>query len=178
MSGSSVLAGSGDGRALLARLLAEVTEPANPEPMYLDFMGVEVATASFLRDGPLAYRQMVRARGSRIYPVIANAVEKILDDLQLLLTSRNDAILCCDLPATGRPSNVRLVGNLDEKQLLTFQLVEKLREVNVAGLQNEAPSDPAKPTAWNNRLSALVDKGLIMEFARGRSKVFRFPLEA
>jgi len=169
----SVLAGAAEGGALLSRLITSVDEPSRPESLFLDFGGIAVATASFLRDGPLAYRQLVRSRGSNIYPVIANANDKIVEELRLFLLSQNDAMFCCALSRMGSVSDIRLVGTLDEKQAVTLELVRQLGEVDTGRLTDGGYDPSVKPTAWNNRLAALVDKGLIIESARGRSKYFR-----
>ena len=48
---SKVLAGAPNGRAAFAKLLSEaVQEPLVPEPLYLDFADVDIATASYLRE--------------------------------------------------------------------------------------------------------------------------------
>jgi hypothetical protein len=173
-----VLAGSAEGGALLSRLLRTVTEPSVPEALFLDFAGIAVATTSFLRDGPLAYRQLVRSRGSSLYPVIANANDKIIEELRLFLGSQNDAMFCCALSKAGSVSRVRMIGTLDQKQFVTLELVRRLKEVD-AGALLEGGYDPSvKATAWNNRLAALVEKGLVIESARGRAKYFRLSVGA
>jgi len=174
----TVLAGAAEGSALLSRLLTGVEEPKAPEPLFLDFDGIAVATASFLRDGPLAYRQLVRSRGSNVYPVIANANDKIIEELGLFLLSENDALFCCSLSRAGSASNVRVIGKLDEKQSFTLELVRRLREVDTGRLVNGRFDPSVKATAWNNRLAGLVDKGLLMESARGRAKYFRLSVGA
>jgi hypothetical protein len=156
----TVLAGAAEGSALLSRLLTSVEEP------------------SFLRDGPLAYRQLVRSRGSNVYPVIANANDKIIEELRLFLLSRNDAMFCCMLSRAGSVSNVRVIGTLDEKQSVTLELVRRLREVDTGKLVDGGYDPSVKATAWNNRLAALVDKGLLIESARGRAKYFRLSVGA
>lgn len=178
MDGQSVLGGSAEGRRLMGRLLLEVREPQEPEALFLDFAGVEVATASFLREGPLAFRQHLRATGAKLYPVVANAAEKVLDDLQLLLDDRNDAIFACTLTRQGnRVSGVRLLGRLDDKQATTLDLVTRLKEADTATLIKHGDDASVKATAWNNRLAALVQKGLVMERVQGRAKRFRLPVE-
>jgi hypothetical protein len=171
-----VVAGTAEGGALLGRLLTLGPEPDHPEPIFLDFTGVDVATASFLREGPLAYRQILRSRGSRFYPIIANASAKTIDELRLFVESRNDAIFCCTLSGADEVSEVFLVGRLDEKQADTLEWVRKLKEADTAALVRYADSN-VKATAWNNRLAALVEKGLIMESTRGRAKSFRLSVE-
>lgn len=177
MGDQEVLGGSAEGRRLMARLLQEVKEPPQPEPLFLDFAGIEVATASFLREGPLALRHHLRAAGSRLYPVVVNAGEKVLDDLRLLLEVRNDAIFACHLSVDGEARNVELLGRLDDKQATTLNLVQKLGETDTAKLMSSGDERSVKATAWNNRLAALVQKGLVMESARGRAKRFRLPIE-
>jgi hypothetical protein len=171
-----VLFGSVRGTQLLGKLLEQAKEPDNPEVAYLDFSGIAAATASFLRDGPLAFRSMIRARASKLYPVIANAAEPIIEDLEFILNRNNDAMLCCDLSRKGKTTKVQVIGRLEDKQLLTYNLVRKLGEADTGSLSREGNDDSVGPTAWNNRLAALTAKGLIMEFPRGRAKAFRIPV--
>jgi hypothetical protein len=178
MANQEVLGGSEEGKRLMSRLLVEVIEPARPEPLFIDFAGILVATASFLREGPLAYRHHLRAKGSMLYPVIANAGEKVLDDLRLLLDARNDAIFACSLSRRNSVTNVQLLGRLDDKQATALRLVSELREADTATLIRHGDDDSVKATAWNNRLAALVQKGLVMETIHGRAKRFRLPVEA
>lgn len=178
MSNQEVLGGSEEGKLLMSRLLVQLTEPSLPEPLFLDFAGVLVATASFLREGILAYRHHLRARGSMLYPVIANAGVKVLDDLRLLLDARNDAIFACALSRRNVTSDVQLLGRLDDKQATALHLVSKLRDADTATLIKHGDVEAVRATAWNNRLAALVQKGLIMETVHGRAKRFRLPVES
>src|SRR5450759_4162392 len=91
---NDILSGSVRGTQLLGRLLEKGKEPEEPEVLYLDFSGIAAATASFLRDGPLAFRSVVRARGSKWYPIMANVAEPIVEDLEFILSRSNDAVLC------------------------------------------------------------------------------------
>ena len=51
LADNEILAGAVAGRRILRLLLERIDrEPTAPEPVYLDFQGVEVATASFLRE--------------------------------------------------------------------------------------------------------------------------------
>jgi hypothetical protein len=179
VGGSDILSGAPRGRAFLASLREAIHEPARPEPVFLDFLGIATATASFLREGPLEFRRIVRSRGSNLYPVIANASEPVLDDLRLLLELRNDAMLGCDLSEAGEASDVRLIGQLEPKQLRTFEIMRAQGEVDAVSLaRTQGSEEPVGPTAWNNRLAALAAKSLAMQFARGRTKSFRLPIEA
>lgn len=63
LANADVLAGAINGRRVQAKLL-ELTdkEPVVPEPVFLDFAGINVATASFLRETVLDYRDAIRRR--------------------------------------------------------------------------------------------------------------------
>ena len=175
LMGDTVCAGAQAGHAVLVKLLAHVTrEPALPEPVFLDFEGIEVATASFLRESVLSFRDLVRKRRSSYYPVVANTNEKTREELMILLDLKGDALLSCDLDEDERDANVQLLGRLEGKQQLAFELVRKRGETDATQLQIEfGESEGVKQTAWNNRLAALSASGLIVETSRGRAKKYR-----
>lgn len=168
-----MLAGAITGRKALARLVEQTNiNPAQPEEIYLDFEGVEVATASFLREAVFAFRDAIRRDRPNYYPVVANANELVEDELKVLLGSRGDAILLCALDH-GRPSHPRLLGDLDAKQKATFDLVQR-GETDAAQLMKEhGETEGVKQTAFNNRLAALAVLGLITEITEGRAKRYR-----
>ena len=95
---SDVLAGALKGRKVLGLLLERIDrEPEEPEPVYLDFAGVEVATASFLRECVLEFRGIVRRRWTNCYPVVANANDTIAEELSVLLEPQRDVLMLCTL---------------------------------------------------------------------------------
>lgn len=176
VASGSVLSGALRGQELLAKLLREVAvEPSSPQVLFLDFKGIDSATASFLRESVLAFRDMVRGRRSTIYPVIANASEPVQEDLRELVRSRGGVLLACRLAEDGTFSEPRLIGNLDPKQQLTFDLVRKRGETDALELMREhGANEPVGSTAWNNRLSSLVALGLVIEeISSGRTKRYR-----
>lgn len=168
-----MLAGALSGRKVYAKLL-ELTarEPGEPEPIFLDFEGVEVATASFLREAVLNFRDTVRHRRSNFYPVIANASDDVAEELNVLLVPRRDVLMLCSFK-NGKPGTPRLLGDLEPKQQVTFELVKKRGETNAAELYEHHNSDKVEQTAWNNRLAALAGLGLIVELSQGRAKRYR-----
>lgn len=172
---SEVLAGALNGQKMLSKLL-ELTrkEPQSPELIYLDFSGVDVATASFLREAVLAYRDTVRRRRSNFYPVIANANQVIEDELKVLVTAEDDALMLCLLDKNDQPRAPRLLGQLDPKQRLTFELVQQRSDTNAAELMREhGEKEKVNQNAWNNRLASLANLGLVVELSEGRSKRYR-----
>lgn len=175
VGGSSVLAGAVSGRRDFAKLVALAPLPPDPAVVHIDFRQVEVATASYLRESVLAYRAFVRGQRSTVYPVIANAKEEVRDELRELVSARGDAIPVCDLDERGRPTGCGIIGDLDPKQRLTFDLVTERGETDAGELWRlkSATEGVASPTAWNNRLSSLASLGLLVEYSQGRAKRYR-----
>ena len=171
-----VLAGAVTGRTVLARLLAETaTEPDAPEPVYLDMKGVDVATASFLRESVIAFRDLVRGRRSRYYPVVTNANELVRDELDALLQPRGDVLMTCILHEDGSVTDAKPHGELDPKRQLTFNLVCKHGETDASELMRDygETENLKHTTAWNNRLTSLVALGLVVELKKGRTRRYR-----
>jgi hypothetical protein len=171
-----VLAGAIRGRKALARLLERTgREPAQPETVFLDFEGVDVATASFLREAVLAFRDAIRRRRSNLYPVVANANDLVADELRILLAPHGNVLMLCSLTENGVPHEPRLAGELDPKQRRTLEMVRRRGETDAAELMREygASEKTTAQTAWNNRLTSLTSLGLLVELSEGRAKRYR-----
>ena len=159
---------------MFAKLIKHISpEPANPEPIFLDFEKIEVATASYLRESVLAFRDFVRGRRSMLYPVIANANDAIREELILLATSSGNAIMSCVLSSNGDVSNSSLIGELDPKQQLAFDLVNQRGETDASELMRDFGEGLRHATGWNNRLASLAAIGVVIEVSEGRSKKYR-----
>jgi len=177
-NGRTVLAGAIPGKAMLARLIAVVEPAFEPEPVLLNFDGVEAATGSFLREAVLGFRDYCTKTQPNLYPVVANANEVILDELAFVLKFNSDAFLVCSTDKHGNVKSSRVLGHLNEKQQLTFDAVIAVREADAAMLETKyRQTEKIQITGWNNRLSSLVAKGVLMELKKGRSKVYRPVLE-
>lgn len=178
MGGEDVLFSAASGRACLAKLLGKVEEPDAPTLLLLDFEHIASATVSFLREGPLALREHLRSKGSNLYPVFANLNPAVTDSLADFLTATRDAVFVCVLDSSGNVVNARLVGQLDAKQNLTYEAVEKLGATTATELAEKYKGpENVGVTAWNNRLAALAGKGLVMESRQGRSKTYSLTLQ-
>ncbi|PYV17557.1 MAG: hypothetical protein DMG21_08005, partial [Acidobacteria bacterium] len=89
LEGKQVLAGAIPGQKAWMKLIERTSqEPLQPEPVFLDFKGVDVATASYLREAILNFRNTVRQRRSNFYPIIANANAAVIEELTILLDPR------------------------------------------------------------------------------------------
>ena len=170
-----VLAGSLTGRRVLTALLDRIShEPPQPEPVFVDFDDIQIATASFLREALLEFRDTVRRRRLKFYPVIANANTSVREELSILIARTRTVIMLCSLDVDGQPHAPLILGDLEPKQEMTLNLVRQKGEADAAELVHASHSlDGVGHTAWNNRLSALARLGLLMELNSGRSKRYR-----
>lgn len=170
-----VLAGSQPGQEAFLALLKDTVNPSTPAVVFLDFAGVLVATGSFLRESVVAYRNHVRDHFPMLYPVIANASQSVVDELTMLLQLRNDAFVICTFDANDVVHDPHILGVVDGKQQDALREVLERVETDAPTLAKTTPDQ--KPTVWNNRLSALVTKGLLMEVGNGKTKRYRAVLE-
>jgi hypothetical protein len=173
-SGRKVMGGASFGKTMLAKLITTVHPPTEPEAVLIDFKGVDFATGSFLREAVLGFRDYCTKTQPDLYPVVANANAAILDELDFLLRLKGDALVVCTVDRRSNVTSSRIAGELHEKQRLTFEAVVAAREADAASLERKfGSSEPIQITGWNNRLSSLVAKGVLMEVKKGRSKVYR-----
>lgn len=172
-----ILAGSAVGRKLLAALIESTPAGTALEKVFLDFAGIDVATVSCLRESVMGYRDFTRSTRQNIYPIVANPSPAVLEELELLLKARNDALWCCWFDVQGKLIRHQVLGELDPAQRQTFEKIRELGTSTAPQLADHFPDLGIGATAWNNRLSGLVAKGLLVETRQGKSKTFRLALE-
>jgi hypothetical protein len=172
-----VLSGAIPGRKLLTALIAATPSSNSPMPTFLDFDGIEVATASFLREAVIGFRDYARLSLQNVYPVAANLSLSVREELEFFVRARGDAIWSCDLDANDAVSKAQVIGELDPVQQATFDAVTQIGAVSAPELASRFTDNNIGPTAWNNRLSGLAAKGLVVERRQGKSKSFSPLLE-
>lgn len=177
VDGRSVLSGATAGRQLLSALIAATPSADAPTPVFLDFKGVQVATASFLRESIFAFRDYARHSLRNIYPVVANLNTSVAEELGFYVRARGDVLWSCNIDSHGKAIATRLIGDLDPAQRATFNAVLESGAISAPELAARFADTRIGPTAWNNRLSALASKGLLVEQRQGRSKSFTSLLE-
>ena len=177
MDGQTVLSGATAGRRSLSALIADTSSPDSPTPLFVDFNGVEVATSSFLRESVIAFRDYARQSLPNIYPVVANLSPVVAEELDFYVRSRGDVLWGCDLDSQGKVIAARLIGDLDPAQRATFKAALESGTISAPQLALQFADAGIGPTAWNNRLSALASKGLLVERRLGKSKSFSSLLE-
>src|SRR5580704_16912461 len=134
--GESICAGAQAGREFLGKLLSlTATEPARPEPLFLDFTGIDHATASFLRESALALRTLLSARASMLYPVVTNANNKIEEELDIVLSLRGEAYITCRADLVDPPSQIKIIGKLEKKQHRILDFILNKGETDAGELQ-------------------------------------------
>jgi hypothetical protein len=140
----------------------------------IDFSKIELVTASFFRTSFKAFRDHCRS-ATNLYPVFVNSKSATLEEVQFLTDSSNDAFVFATLSPNGELSAPHVLGRLDAKQDFALASVVELGEADAGELLEKFPEDPQpkSSTTWSNRLSTLVDKGILMERLEGRIKKFR-----
>lgn len=174
--GQSILGGAQGGKALLSKLneVAASTNIVEPTLWLWDFSGVEVVSASFVREAFVSMQALLKAQRSPLLPAIANASSDVREDLQLTFKEAGRAMLVCSVTSVGEPSDVTPIGDLESYAAATFALVQARGETDAKELM--ASQDEANRighTAWNNRLANLAAVGLLVEIPQGRAKRYR-----
>ncbi|MCA9304954.1 MAG: hypothetical protein KDA16_00345 [Phycisphaerales bacterium] len=169
IAGSSVLAGAAAGVAAQKNIVAELVGRP-PKICALECGGVEFATASFVREAVFGTRDALRRAGVSTQLVLVNAESVVQEEILLVARALGSSVVHALMSSRGiaKPT---LLGELDEAQRETLDLVLRLGEATASDLAAEKPS--VKPTAWNNRLTALVGRGVLTEGRRERHKVYR-----
>jgi hypothetical protein len=175
VGGKKALGGAVEGRRDIGKLLAAIgEEPAMPEPLFADFEGIELATASYQRETMGTLQRLIRSRRSKHYLVIANACPAVRDDLEVLARAGGLVFLTCTLDAAGEVSKAGIIGTLEPKAQVTFELVCESGETDAKELMHvNAGREDVGHTAWNNRLAGLVELGLVAEYTAGKAKRYR-----
>ncbi|MCA8891435.1 MAG: hypothetical protein KDA56_06365 [Hyphomonas sp.] len=171
-----VLAGAIDGRDAFLAILGDCARaPSIPQILILDFKGISLATASFLRECVFALKDHMRARRSNWYPVLANVSATIEDELSILTQAGRDALILINCGSDGEIQAPRLFGDLDPKHQRTFEMVAERGEADATSLAAAYGHSEQleNTTAWNNRLRTLSERGVLMEFSKGRAKTYK-----
>lgn len=175
--GRAVLSGAVSGRALLSALIAATPSSAAPMPVFLDFTKIEVATTSFLREAVIGFRDYSRQSLKNVYPAAANLSPAVAEELEFFVRARGDVLWSCELGSSDNVTSARLIGELDAAQRSTFEAALELHTITAPELAARFADQQIGPTAWNNRLSALATKGLLVERKQGKTKTFSPLLE-
>lgn len=176
ISDTQVLAGSVFGKKVFVRIIEKsIIDLTSPSPLLLNFCNVDLATASFLRETVFAVKSYMRLRRSTYYPVVANINDTIREELLILADAMNDAVISCNHSLEENYSNSMLIGNLEPKLQEVFDYITQAGSATAVRLRRCLGEGDSKSnsTVWNNRLSALVSRGVIKETSNGRLKIYK-----
>jgi hypothetical protein len=167
----NVLAGAAKGVLALTGLINAYGQGDDSSLVILDFREVHVATGSFLRESVLGFRDYCRRRQPPAAVVIANADAIVSEELRNLLQALGDALVACELTPSGKQRDAHVLGPLEEKQRVTLGAVLRLGAADARALHERfGRAEKIGVTGWNNRLAALVQKGILVEEREGRTK--------
>lgn len=173
-----ILAGRLAGKRAFVSVLERLPELTEPTLVLLDFRNVDLATSSFLSEVVLPLRDHLRLCRPPGYALAANLRDIVREEIEEMLRRSSEALLTCVFDGVGRIGDVDLCGRLEQKLKETFNLVSSKRETTAAKLHAESREvDAVGATAWNNRLTLLAAKSLVVEIVQGRTKKYRPVLE-
>ena len=175
--GQTVLSRAISGRTLLSALIAATPSSAGSMPAFLDFTAIEIATASFLRESVIGFRDYARRSLENVYPAVANLAPTVAEELEFFVRTRGDVLWSCELGSDDNVISARLIGELDPAQRSTFDAALELGAITAPELAARFGDQQIGPPAWNTRLSALATKGLLVERKQGKTKSFSPLLE-
>lgn len=168
---AAVLAGSSAGRRM-SNALWDIAKSCEPGLFVIDGIGVDVATSSFIREGIIGFRSLVRRERPELYPVLSNLASEVEEELVGLLNQMGEAFWMFDMNR-GVVKKHRLIGRIDPKLKETLELIERGEGFDAATLWKSTNStESIGVTAWNNRLASLSKQGLVFESRVGKQKYF------
>lgn len=167
------LTGVARARQLLAKLITWTAETSPKGTLILDFNGVGDASASFLRESILAFRDYARAYQPELFPVLANISDAVREEFNTLLKDRGEAMPGCRLDAAGTPVEPEILGILEPG---LSQTLEMIRERGQMTLGDFTAAAAIKATTWSNRVASLIKQGFVVPSPEPNKRVYRFVL--
>lgn len=170
------LTGVSRARQFLAQLIGWTATQSPKGILILDFSEVGDASASFLRESILAFRDYARAYQPELFPVLANITATVREEFDTLLQARGEAMLGCRLDASGAVSEPEILGALERGLSETLEIIRARGQTSLKDLRDM--SRETKPTAWSNRIASLIRQGFIVPepSAEPNKRVYRFVL--
>ena len=168
------LTGVSRARRLLTKLIAWTAEESPQGTLILDFCDVGAASASFLRESILAFRDYARAYQPDLFPVLANLDGPVREEFDILLKDRGEAILGCCLDAFGVPIAPQVLGVLNPGLRHTLDLIRTRGQLTLTDLRES--SQHTQPTTWSNRIASLIKQGFVVPVQEPNKRVYRFVL--
>jgi hypothetical protein len=168
---SKILAGSSSGRRI-CNVLFDLAKSNKGGLFVINFIGIEVATSSFLREGIVEFRRLARREIPESYPVLSHLAADVEEELVALLNQMSEAFWVFELSKDAVKKH-RLIGRIDPKLKEALDLIESGHGYDAATLwKTTSSTESVGVTAWNNRLASLSKQGLVFESRVGKQKYF------
>lgn len=168
------LTGVSRARQLLAKLITWTAEESPKGTLILDFNGVGDASASFLRESILAFRDYARAYQPELFPVLANISDAVREEFNTLLKDRGEAMPGCRLDAAGIPVEPEILGILEPGLSQTLEMIRERGQMTLGDFTAAAAA--IKATTWSNRVASLIKQGFVVPSPEPNKRVYRFVL--
>jgi len=173
MTHRPILTGVAGGEAAARALAPHIDSWVAAMPLVLDFQSVEVLGGSALRH--LLSTIHLHPRCAQSAVILANLSEDNLEEADLVAEAMRSPYIRANC-SNSRVHDPEVRGPLDPKVARTLQLVIEAGEADaqtVSRLSQEA----GVVTAWNNRLVALQEMGILRERKVGKRKFYSPVLE-
>lgn len=167
------LTGVSRARHLLARLIAWTADKQPTGILFIDFDNVGDASASFLRESIIAFRDWARSYQPELYPVLANISDSVREEFVTLLRDRGEAMPGCRLSPSGEPHDPEVLGALE---LGLSETLATIRERGSVTLEDLRHASEAKPTTLSNRVASLIRQGFVVTTQEPKRRAYRFVL--
>lgn len=168
------LTGVSRARQLLAKLIIWTATESPKGTLILDFNNVGDASASFLRESILAFRDYVRVYQPELFPVLANISDAVREEFNTLLRDRGEAMPGCRLDASGAPVDPEVLGVLEPGLSHTLDIIRSRGQMTLKDLRDT--SQATKPTTWSNRIASLIRQGFVVPIPEPNKRVYQFVL--
>jgi hypothetical protein len=175
LTGSDTLIGKTDGQRDMPKFVSAVLQNDNDETLLWDWIGIEIATASYFATTVVPTLKMLISGELNKYFIFARMNKNCLDELKLVLEAEELVVMFAETRGDNVQS-VNLIGKLDPAYAATFAEVVHRKKVSAAELFRDFRSKnkvKIGKTAWANRLAGLSRLRLVRKEKIGRELVFR-----
>lgn len=173
---TKLAAGSQTGKAHARLLLEQISAAKTPESglvVLVDFRGIELATASYVKEtvlwlamcgrmhaGALGPSEQKSLDWSSLYPLnvfpaVAYANEEIEHEIDEVFARRGLPCLLAEEVSDDLILVAKVLGLVEPTVARTIQALDGSCEATADDLHRKCPDDGVNITAWNNRLSEL-----------------------
>jgi hypothetical protein len=169
----SSLTGVSRARRLLSDLIAWTVDEQPTGILFIDFDGINDASASFLRESVIAFRDWARSYVPELYPVLANISNGVREEFVTLLRDRGEAMPGCRLARGSEPVDPVVLGVLEPGLSETLTMIRDQGPVTLEDLRHASKT---KPTTLSNRVASLIRQGFVVTTQEPKRRAYSFVL--